>query len=166
MDASAFDTAREGLRATGASVGTRELVELLARHGEEEGKVLAEYADLVASADGAAVRYLGALILDDERRHHAFLTEIANSLAWDTRPVDGAPSAPPLPLHLDADLLAATRRLRGVEDADRKQLQALRRRLRDYADTTVWALLVDVMLLDTEKHATILRFLERHADAR
>lgn len=166
MDTSAFDTAREGLRATGASVGTRELVELLARHGEQEGRVLAEYADLVASADQDAVRYLGQLILDDERRHHAFLAEIANSLAWETRPLGGAPATPPLPLHLDADLLAATQRLRKVEEGDRRELQALRRQLRVYADTTLWALLVDVMLLDTEKHATILRFLERHADAR
>ena len=166
MDASAFDTARAGLRATGASAGTRELVELLAHHGEAEGKVLAEYADLVASAEDEAVRYLGQLILDDERRHHAFLEEIANSLAWETRPVGGAPSAPPLPLHLGDDLLAATRRLRKVEDDDRKELQALRRKLRVFADTTLWGLLVDVMLLDTAKHATILRFLERHADAR
>lgn len=166
MTTSDWETARQGLEATGAGVDTRDLVELLVRHGEEEGKVLAEYEQLVASADDGAVRYLGQLILDDERRHHTFLAEIANSLAWETRPVDGAPVAPHLPLHLDGGLLAATRRLRRVEEADRKELVALRRRLRVYADTTLWGLLVELMLLDTEKHATILRFLERHAGAR
>jgi hypothetical protein len=35
-------------------------------------------------------------------------------------------------------------------------------RLRPFADTTLWVLVVDLMLLDTKKHATMLRFLERH----
>lgn len=161
----AFARAMEGLRATGASVPTRELVELLVRHGREEGKVLAEYEQLVAGADDGAVRFLGELIVDDERRHHAFLAQIANSLAWETEKVPGVEAAPALPLHLDDALVAATRRLRRVEDDDRRELRSLRKRLRPFADTTMWSLLVDLMLLDTEKHATILRFLERHADA-
>ena len=160
----AFEKALQGLRATGASVDTRDLVELLARHGREEGKVLAEYEQLVAETDDRAVGYLGRLILDDERRHHAFLAEIANSLAWETAEVPGAPSTPPLPLHLSGALVDATRRLRKLEDDDRRELQALRERLRPFAETTLWSLLVDLMLLDTEKHATILRFIERHAD--
>lgn len=160
----AFAKALEGLHRTGASADTRDLVELLARHGREEGKVLAEYERLVDESDDRAVGYLGRLILDDERRHHALLAEIANSLAWETAEVPGAPSTPPLPLHLGDQLVAASRRLRRMEEQDRRELQALRKRLRPYADTTLWGLLVDLMLLDTEKHATILRFLERHAD--
>lgn len=158
----AFDKAREGLRATGASEGTRELVELLARHGQEEGRVLAEYQELVQSAEDAAVRYLGQMVLADERRHHAQLAEMATALAWETWQVPGSPSTPPLPLHLDDDMVAVAGRLLAMEEADKRELQRLRKRLRPFADTTLWGLLVDLMLLDTEKHAVVFRFLARH----
>lgn len=161
----AFDTARAGLRATGASVEIRDLVDLLSRHGAEEGRVLAEYERLAEEAEDRAVRYLVRLILDDERRHHALLAEMATGMAWETAEVPGVPSTPPLPLHLDEELLDVSRRLLRIEEADRHELRALRKRLRTYADTTLWGLLVDLMLLDTEKHATVLRFLERHAAA-
>ena len=45
-----FDEAVEGLRETGASVGTRELVELIVRHGAEEGALLATYEELATQA--------------------------------------------------------------------------------------------------------------------
>jgi AcrR family transcriptional regulator len=61
------------------------------------------------------------------------------------------------------ELLAATRRLREYEETDKRELEALRKQLRPFEDTTLWRLIVDMILLDTEKHATILRFLERHA---
>lgn len=38
-----FDSALEGLEETGASPEAREIVELLARHGEEEGTILNGY---------------------------------------------------------------------------------------------------------------------------
>lgn len=161
----AFDKAREGLRATGASQETRDLVELLARHGREEGRILTEYEALTELAESRAVRYLSRLVLDDERRHHAQLAEMANSLAWDTWQVPGAASTPPLPFRLDEALVSTARRLLEFELHDKHELQALRKRLRPFADTTLWGLLVDLMLLDTEKHATILRFLVRQADA-
>ena len=160
----AFDKAREGLRATGASEDTRELVELLARHGREEGRVLAEYETLVQSAEDRAVRYLGQMVLADERRHHAQLAEMATSLAWDTWEVPGTPSTPPLPLRLDDRMASVAGRLLAMEEADKRELQRLRKRLRPFADTTLWGLLVDLMLLDTEKHAAVFRFLVRHAD--
>jgi len=40
----------------------------------------------------------------------------------------------------------------------------LRRRLRVYT-RTIWPLLVELMILDTEKHIRILRFLIRHNTA-
>ena len=41
-----FESALRGLSVTGASVDTRELVELIVRHGEEEGALLATYEQL------------------------------------------------------------------------------------------------------------------------
>lgn len=158
----AFDRAFEGLRATGASPDITSLVELLARHGSEEGKLLAVYEELAKSTSNKAVQYLINLILDDERRHHRLLADVANAMAWES--LNGDVSAtPPLTPQADRALLEHTRKLRRAERDDHKQLRELRKRLRPFADTTMWALIVDMMVLDTEKHMAILRFIEQRA---
>lgn len=159
---SGFEHAIEGLRANGASVTIRTLVELLAKHGSEEGRILAEYERVSALAVDPAVRYLVDLILDDERRHHRTLVELATAMAWGTLE-ENRTSIPPLGWHLDEALAKVTRTLREYEEDDRRQLQALRKQLRPFEETTLWGLLVQLMILDTEKHAAILKFLERHA---
>jgi len=150
---------------TGASVDTRNLVDLVVRHGAEEGEVLAAYEEAAGAAD-PGVRYLIDLILEDERRHHALLAELANSMAWGTTPDSVERSTPGLPGGIDGELLRLTRRLLKAERADGRSLRRIRRRLRPFADTTLWALVIDMMILDTKKHATILRFLERHSRTR
>ncbi len=161
-----FDSALRGLRMTGASVDTRALVDLIARHGTEEGRLLSTYEGLVDTAPDEGVRYLIGLILEDERRHHRLLAEIANSMAWGS--IAGSPedSTPDMPHALTGELLEQTRRLRKAEQTDYRELRRIRRRLRPFAGTTMWALIVDLMLADTKKHATILRFLERHGQSR
>ena len=42
----------------------------------------------------------------------------------------------------------------------------LRRSLRPYADTTMWSLLVDLMIADTEKHQRMLSFVLDHLPRR
>jgi rubrerythrin len=160
-----FERALEGLHATDASLTIRSLVELLARHGAEEGRMLAEYETASASTSDPAARYLIGIILDDERRHHRMLVELATAMAWGTFG-GGDRTVPSLGWELDIELAAATRTLREYEEADRHELHALKRRLRPFEETTLWALMVQLMILDTEKHATILKFLERHARQR
>jgi hypothetical protein len=160
--ATGFERALEGLRATGASVTIRNLVERLAAHGAEEGRILAEYERVASSAADPAARYLIDLIMEDERRHHRVLVELATAMAWDS-PGDAEPAVPRLGWHLQGALRDATRRLREYEEQDRRELRRLKKELRPFEDTTVWSLLVDLILLDTEKHATILKFLEDHA---
>jgi bacterioferritin (cytochrome b1) len=77
---------------------------------------------------------------------------------------DTSPAIPWL-RHLDdqKELLDATRRFLAVERDDAKQLRQLMKELHDVEDTTLWALLVRLMLLDTEKHIEILRFVQRRA---
>jgi rubrerythrin len=159
---SGFERALEGLRETGASVTIRALVELLARHGSEEGRILAEYERVSTSVPDPAARYLIRLIMDDEHRHHRMLVELATAMAWGTLDAAGS-SVPSLGWQPDEELALATRTLREYEEADRRELQELRRQLRPFEETTLWALVVQMMILDTEKHATILKFLERHA---
>jgi rubrerythrin len=161
-----FDSALRGLRLTGASVDTRALVELIARHGTEEGQLLATYEDLASTTSDEGVRYLIGLILEDERRHHRLLAEIANSMAWGSTAGRPKEATPGIPRGLEGELLEQTRRLLKAEQTDHRELRRIRRRLRPFADTTLWALVIDLMLLDTKKHATILRFLERHRRSR
>ncbi len=156
-----FDNALKGLRMTGASVETRDLVDLLVRHGNDEGGLLAEYEEVAANSSDEATRYLVELILEDERRHHRLLAELANAMAWEMATISPESSTPWLSHPTERELLAKTRQLLSAERADYRELRRIRRRLRPYARTTLWALIIDLMLLDTKKHATILRFLER-----
>ncbi len=146
---------------TGASTGIRELVEVLEQHGAEEGQMLAVYEDLAQNADDEGTRYIISLILADERRHHQLLVEMANAMAWGTPSVSPDRATPPLRSSPDPDLAAMTRKLRRAEEADYRKLRRLRRRVHKYGETTMWSLLVELMMLDTKKHATMLRFLER-----
>lgn len=159
-----FVNAVRGLAATGASRTDAELVELLARHGRDEGVMLAGYERYREEAPGAAIRYLVSMIMDDERRHHTVIEEIANSIAWGWEGASPEPGVPSLGRrHRDPAFLEATRELLNAEKADKRELKRLRRHLADYEDSTLWALLVDLMTLDTEKHATILQFVLDHA---
>ena len=158
-----FDTARLGLVANSASATDRDLVALLDRHGADEGEILADYEQFVLTADSPMARYLVSLIIEDERRHHRVLEEIANSVAWGGYDRDeSVAKLPPLDRHASSDLRTQTRRLLDFERQDAHALEALRKNLKDYADTTVWRLLVDTMLLDTRKHELILQFILDH----
>ena len=156
-----FDGAIEAARRTGASAGMRQLVELVVRHGTEEGELLATYESLAADSPDAGVRYLVDLILEDEHRHHRLLAELGYALAWGMREQPPVDIVPRLPGVLSGPLLEQTKRLRKAEEEDYRALTEIKRRLRPFADTTLWTLVIDLMLLDTKKHATILRFLER-----
>lgn len=160
-----FESARDGLRTTGASVQTRQLVELISRHGSEEGRLLATYEDLAGKTTDQGVRYLIDLILEDERRHHRLLEEIANSMAWGSTSGSPENSTPDLPRALPPELLEQTRQLLKSEKSDYREIRRIRRRLRPFARTTLWSLIVDLMMLDTQKHAAILRFLEQRGSS-
>jgi hypothetical protein len=161
-----FERARDGLRATGASAETRELVELIANHGAEEGALLATYEELASESPDDGVRYLVNLILEDERRHHRLLTDLSNAVAWSMLAEPPVATVPRLPRSIDGPLLEQTRRLLTSEREDFRALTKLRRRLRPYAGTTMWALVVDLMLLDTQKHALILEAIEQCGNGR
>lgn len=163
---STFENALRGLRATGASVSTNEIVSFLAQHGADEGKILATYETLAMSSSDDSVKYLIALILEDERRHHRLLAEMANAIAWGGFKECAQTATPGISPETNTSLLAMTKRLREFEEDDARNLVQLRKRLKPFADTTIWTLIVELLQLDTKKHITILRFLERHQAAR
>ena len=156
-----FESSRRGLRAAGASTGDRDVVEWITRHGKTEGALLERYERFEREASSPLHRYLVKLILDDERRHHMVLAEIAEAIAWGGVN-DARPSIPrPVEGGADAELIEETKKLLASEKSDRAELRRLRRRLRSYSGT-IWPLLVELMLRDTQKHTRILRYIVKH----
>jgi len=79
---STIESAVHGLEQIGARVETRELVKMLARHSEEEEALLERYVRAIAEPSPPALTFVVRLIVEDERRHHRLLAEVANSIAW------------------------------------------------------------------------------------
>jgi len=162
-----FDWAREGLRSTGASEDICGLVETLARHGEEEGALLSRYQRFADEASAPETRYLVKLIIDDERRHHGLLVEMANAIAWGLIDESEDPLLPDL-THGDAGneaLAEETQWLILAEKSDHAELARLRKRLSSFRSVSLWTLVVDLMLLDTQKHIRILELVEKNVES-
>jgi rubrerythrin len=151
----------------GASVWEEDLYHHLTTHLGNELDLLTAYQQAAAEAGSAAFQYLVSLIIEDEKRHHRVFEDLANALRSDVemRPVE--PAVPDMAGfgQLPEKILELTDALLAREEQDAAELRHLSRELRDVRDTTLWALLVKVMELDTEKHAEILRFVRKHAKA-
>ncbi|MDX2381089.1 MAG: hypothetical protein QNM02_15165 [Acidimicrobiia bacterium] len=152
----------------GASAWTLDMWTFLTDHIRLEGEMLREYLDEAEGSESKALSYLLNVLVEDERRHHRYFSELASALKSDAELDPTEPVIPRLDLdRIDrADLLTSTRRLIEHEREDLTALKRLRKELHDVEDTTLWAVLVDVMLHDTEKHISILRFVEQHARPR
>jgi rubrerythrin len=150
-------------RPIGLSVWEEEFYDLLVGHARSEAVVLDSYQRLAADAP-RHVKFLLGLILEDEERHHKLFEQWARTVGEIgelTQPADGVPS---LDRERDpATLIAAVDELLAFERNDARQLKDLRGELKDYKETTMWTLLVDLMALDTEKHIRTLEFLKAHA---
>jgi hypothetical protein len=134
---------------------------MIDHHRREEGALLESYERIAEDSSSPGLSYLVNLILEDERRHHRLLAEIAHAIVW-----GGIPNARPAVPQMvegaaDDALVAQTKVLLASEKRDRTELRRLRRRLRSYTGT-MWPLLIDLMLLDTDKHTRILRYVLKH----
>jgi rubrerythrin len=157
-----------GVPLHGASVWERQLFEHLTDHTRREGAMLSEYAAIAEATESKALKYVLDLLLEDERRHHRYFNELAASLKSQAELSADDPAVPRLDLdRVDrAELRATTDRLLEHERSDAKELERLRKELRDVKDTTLWGLLVEIMERDTEKHIAMLRFVQQHTASR
>lgn len=152
----------------GLSVIEAGLYRHLIEHVSSEAELIAAYRERAEAPDTPeAARYLIRLVLEDEERHHRLLHEIVtalgNDMAWrhDPDAVPNLPFGPP-----DRAIAEVTHRFLAAERTDRKQLRALRKELRPFRDTSLWALLVELMEHDTAKHIRILTFIADHVAPR
>ncbi len=150
----------------GASPWERDLYAHLTSHVEAERVLLKEYSGAAETSPSKALRYLVNLLIEDEIRHHRMFTELAESLRTEA----SLGSDPPVP-YVDFDLatdsvIDLTDQLLRKEQEDLQELKRLKRELNDVKDTSLWAILVDLMERDTQKHIAILRFARKHARRR
>jgi rubrerythrin len=151
----------------GASVWEQDMYDHLTAHGKEEGATLQSYRELADSTDSPAFAFLARIILDDERRHHQLLDDLAETIRVSAE-LSGEPTPVPDLAMFKADrarILAETERFLALEKEDNKKLDRLAKELKDVRDTTMWELVVRLMQHDNEKHRRILEFIRDRARA-
>lgn len=152
----------------GASSWEHDLYIHLTEHVRRESEILEQYRAAASATGSKALAYVVDLLAQDERRHHAIMASLARSLKSEVEMTGEEPEVPRLDLHsVDTEKVRAlSRDLLENERLDKVELKRLRKELDQAADTTLWALLVDTMRIDTDKHIAILRFVEKHAKRR
>jgi rubrerythrin len=152
-------------RITGASAWEQEVYDHVTAHTDREEDTVQAYEELVGTTDSPAFAYLARLILDDERRHHQLLDDLAQTIRTSAELVGEPGPIPDLAL-FGADrerILAETERFLAWEKEDNKELERLAKDLKVVRDTTVWQLVVRLMQDDNEKHRRILEFIRDRA---
>ena len=149
----------------GASMWEQEVYDQIRSHIDAESGFVDSYGSLADDVGSPDISYLARLIMEDEQRHHRVFEELASSMRAEVElraPTDGIPDVAVVRKN-PSDLVERTERLLELEREDLKSLKHLRRSLDPVADTTLWALLVETMELDTRKHIAILRHIRKIA---
>jgi len=149
----------------GGTPWQRELYRHLGEHGQHEHELLDAYQRAAEESESPAFCYLAALIVEDERRHHQTMSELARSLRIDVEQLREEQPVPPLG-HWGFDhhrIVELTEKLLEQERKDAAELARLAEEVATVASTTMWPLLIDLMLADTAKHMRILEFVRDRA---
>lgn len=154
-------------RLDGASDWEQLLYDRLMQHLDDESDVLQAYEELAASTDAPSFRYLARLILDDERRHHLLLRDLAETIRVTVEMTGEEPPIPELASHRwdRPRVLAETERFLKLESSDDDDLVALAEELRPLERQTLWQLIIKIMRYDGMKHRAILEFVRDRASA-
>lgn len=151
----------------GASVFEQRLYDHVAAHVDGEREVLEAYQQVAERSGSEAFAFLARLILEDERRHHQMLADLAQTIRASAELSAEPTPVPFLDLHKDREaILEATEGLLAIEKQDDRELTALAREVRDLKDTTLWHLMLEIMRADNAKHRSILEFVRTHARMR
>ena len=145
---------------SGATKWERRILNLLEEHIQGEADIQTDYRKLLERSRSASTKLLLQMILEDEARHHETLDRIAKAVKSqvEMEQIEGA--VPPLDPHMrEPGLAAATKRFREIEKEDVRGLRRLKREMREVRETTLWSLLLELMLLDGQKHQLILKFI-------
>ncbi len=141
------------------------LIRALEAHASAEAHDLADCQSLAQHSKDPVTRLLIDMIVDDERRHHTLLLSMVRRLQEE---VEFVPSPGALPVATNTDttssdpkLATAVRALIRDEHEGARHLRHIARQEPQVYDG-LYALLLETIARDSEKHATILQFILRH----
>lgn len=145
----------------GERPGTVEwLLDAVERHARAEQDALQQYEEIGRASGDPVVALVMRLILDDEQRHHGLLKRmqatLSDALNWthspDALPLSTTPREP-----VTGELAAAAQVLIEEEHTGAKHLRTLAHQQKGI-DDGLPSLLLEMMALDSEKHARLLQF--------
>lgn len=141
----------------------KRLYDTIQRHIQAETDALSQYDRIAEESGDPVIALVMRLVLQDEERHHGLLERIANSLRdaldW-THSSDALPMGKPYTGERAAALASVTHALVEEEKHGAKALRNLAQQERKIADG-LHSLLLEMMALDSEKHAHLLQFVEQ-----
>jgi rubrerythrin len=147
--------------ATGPRPGTIEwLLDVVERHAIAEADALEQYEELARASGDPVIALVMRLILEDEERHHGLLRRIEatlrDALYWThspaALPTTETPRAP-----VATDMASVARALIAEEHAGARKLRDLASREKGLS-AGLDSLLLEMMAMDSEKHARLLEF--------
>jgi hypothetical protein len=137
------------------------LIRALEAHASSEAHDLAVCQELAERSHDPVVRLLVGLVVEDEQRHHSLLQSMVRRLQEEVEFVD-EPGALPVSTGVtsaaDGEMAATLRGLIRDEHEGARHLRHLARQEPQLYDG-LYPLLLEAIARDSEKHATILRFL-------
>ena len=132
-------------------------------HEGEEQRFLEEYRDIVERHENPLIRFLLQLIMSDEEKHHAVvhnITETLNSALVGLGSADGLPKLSRISAEEKEALLKLTAEFRQTVGGGISQYKMLLKPSRNlYGGLLV--LLIETIILDSEKHLMILQFIDK-----
>ena len=146
---------------TGPRQGTIEwLLEKVERHAAAEAGSLVSYEQIKQESDDPVVALVMGLILEDEERHHGLLRRmeatLRDAINWTHSPSALPTSTAPATPH-QKDLGAIAKDLVAEERSGAHMMRDLARREKGI-DAGLDSLLLEMMAMDSEKHAHLLEF--------
>ena len=147
------------LAPTTAPSASERLIRALEAHASAEAHDLAVCEELAGRSNDPVLKMLMSLLIDDEQRHQSVLTSMVRRLQEEVDFV-ASPSALPVPdgTASEPELGAALRALIRDEHEAARHLRHLARQEPDLYQG-LYPLLLEAIARDSEKHATILRYL-------
>jgi hypothetical protein len=137
----------------------RALIEHLSSHVESEKEVIGLY-DALAHDDHPYVAFIADLIGEDEARHHRLFIEWIETIKALAELRDAPDGIPHVDYHpVPPETIAMVDRLLEFEQEDLAASRSLRREIRGVRTSTLWGMLVELVIADTKKHIKVLKFL-------
>jgi rubrerythrin len=144
------------------------LLNAVERHASAEQDALDQYEFIGTASGDPVIALVMRLILEDEERHHGLLKRIESSLRdalnWTDSP-DSLPRSATPQYPVGAELAVATRALIEEERTGAHYLRGLAH-LEKEIDSGLHSLLLEMMAMDSDKHARLLQFVHERLAAR